>query len=101
MTHEATPQADGHPGPTIYDRVVQILAEELGCEAHEIMRGSSLLDDLGADSLDRINVTLRLEEAFGIEIPDREAETLRTPADIETYLASRMAAAQDGCRFVV
>lgn len=102
MAHDASPQADGHPGVrSMQERIVTILCEELGVEPHEVMPGSAITDDLGADSLDRIELTLRFEEEFGVEIPDSDADRLRTPADIETYLATQIAAAQDGCRFVV
>ncbi len=76
----------------IETEVRAILAEQLGVELAELRPEASILDDLGADSLDVVEMVMTLEEAFEIEVPDAEVETLRTIADVERYVASNVAA---------
>lgn len=71
----------------IADRVRSILVQQLGLESGELGPESSILDDLGADSLDVVELMMALEESFDIEVPDEEVEALRTVADIERYVA--------------
>jgi len=59
-------------------RVVAAIAMELGCPAEDVTEDKNFADDLGADSLDAIEVVMGLEEEFGIEIPDEEGETWKT-----------------------
>jgi acyl carrier protein len=59
-------------------RVKEIVAENLGVDAAKITEGSSFVDDLGADSLDTVELVMALEEEFGIEIPDSAAEKITT-----------------------
>lgn len=77
----------------IETEVRAILAEQLGVELSELRPEASILDDLGADSLDVVEMVMTLEEAFEIEVPDAEVETLRTIADVERYVASAVPAA--------
>ena len=56
-------------------------AEQLGVELNTVLPGASFTEDLGADSLDAVELIMAIEEAFDIEIPDEEAETMTTPAD--------------------
>lgn len=79
-------------GDRIETEVRAIVAEQLGVELSELHPEASLLDDLGADSLDVVEMVMTLEEAFEIEVPDAEVETLRTIADVERYVASAVAA---------
>jgi acyl carrier protein len=75
---------------TISERVKAIVSEELGIT--DVSSGAVLVTDLGADSADRISLTMALEEAFDLEIPDADAEELLTVSDIVSYLERRSAA---------
>lgn len=92
MEHTSSPQADGDPGviPTLHDRLVEICCEELGVEAEEVTPDASIDDDLGADSLDRLELALRLEEEFGIDIADADMARLLTVADLAHYVRARV-----------
>jgi acyl carrier protein len=67
-------------------RIAEIIAEQLGVEASEVTPEASFVDDLGADSLDTVELVMALEEEFGIEIPDEEAEKISTVNDAITYI---------------
>jgi len=73
-------------------QVRSILAKHLGLELSEIEPEANILDDLGADSLDVVEMVMALESAFDIEVPDAEVEAMRTIADVERYVASAVAA---------
>ena len=62
----------------IVDRVKKIVAEQLGVKAEEVTNSASFVDDLGADSLDTVELVMALEEEFETEIPDEEAEKITT-----------------------
>jgi acyl carrier protein len=79
-------------GDRIETEVRAILAEQLGVEISELRPEASILDDLGADSLDVVEMVMTLEETFEIEVPDSEVETLRTIADVERFVAAAVAA---------
>lgn len=66
----------------IKDKVISIIAEQLDKNAAEINGDSSLIDDLGADSLDTVDLIMSIEEEFDIEVPDGKAEALSTVNDI-------------------
>ena len=70
----------------IFDKVKDLIAEELGIEGNLIKIESSLSDDLGADSLDAIELIMAVEEAFDVEIADSEATNIKLVSDIVTYL---------------
>merc|ERR1719426_597079 len=63
----------------VEDKVKGIIAEQLGVEVGSVQPNSSFTEDLGADSLDAVELIMAIEEAFDIEIPDEEAETMTTP----------------------
>jgi acyl carrier protein len=63
---------------TVEERVKQIVVEQLGVKAEEVSGESSFVDDLGADSLDTVELVMALEEEFNCEIPDEEAEKITT-----------------------
>ncbi len=74
---------------SLQDRVHTIIGQQLGVELTSIVPEANLLDDLGADSLDVVELVMALEEEFGIEVPDDAVENIRTIGDIVTYLGGR------------
>ena len=70
----------------VEQRVKKIVAEQLGVNEAEIKNESSFVDDLGADSLDTVELVMALEEEFETEIPDEEAEKISTVGDAITYI---------------
>jgi acyl carrier protein len=72
------------------DRVRGLMAEQLGVEPAEMRPDANILEDLGADSLDVVELVMALEEAFDIEIGDEDAEAIRTVGDVEAYVLKRL-----------
>ncbi|MDH3496821.1 MAG: acyl carrier protein [Gemmatimonadota bacterium] len=70
----------------IEDKVKDIIAEELGVEREKLTNDASFMEDLGADSLDQVELVMAFEKEFDIDIPDEEAEKLRTVGDALKYL---------------
>jgi acyl carrier protein len=70
----------------VFEKVKKIIVEQLGVEEDEITMESSFIDDLGADSLDIVELIMALEEEFDLEIPDSEAEKLATVGDAVDYI---------------
>jgi acyl carrier protein len=70
----------------IAKRVKEIVAEQLGVEESQVQTESSFMDDLGADSLDTVELVMALEEEFDIEIPDEDAEKIQTVNDAIEYI---------------
>src|SRR5437773_4416415 len=68
------------------EKVKRIIGEQLGVDEGEVTLSASFVDDLGADSLDRVELVMALEEAFDLEIPDEEAEKIRTVQDAIDYI---------------
>jgi acyl carrier protein len=68
------------------DKVRAIVAEQLGVQAGEVKLESAFIDDLGADSLDIVELVMAMEEEFGFEIPDEAAEKIRTVGDAVKYI---------------
>jgi acyl carrier protein len=73
----------------IADKVKSIVAEQLGVKIEEVKEEAKFIDDLGADSLDTVELVMALEEEFGAEIPDEEAEKLATVGDAVTYIEGK------------
>ena len=71
---------------SVDERVKQIIVEQLGVEESEVTPNASFVDDLGADSLDTVELVMAFEEAFEIEIPDEDAEKIRTVKDAVDYI---------------
>lgn len=67
-------------------RVREIIINELGVEAEKVTDGAAFIEDLGADSLDTVELVMAFEEEFGIDIPDEDAEQMRTVGDAIKYL---------------
>ena len=74
---------------TIEDRVVNIIAQQLGVDRENVKPDSSFIDDLGADSLDTVELVMALEEEFGVEIPDEDAEKITTVGDAVKYIEEK------------
>ncbi len=70
-------------------KIKQIIAEQLGLNEDEIAESASLLDDLGADSLDIVELVMAMEEEFEMEIPDEDAEKIVTVKDVIDYVKRR------------
>ncbi len=71
---------------SIEDRLTDLLAEHLGVDREKVTPDADLIEDLGADSLDLVEIVMAIEEEFRIEIPDAEAEKLLTVADATAYI---------------
>ncbi len=71
---------------SVEERVKQIIVEQLGVDEGEVTPTASFVDDLGADSLDTVELVMAFEEAFGIEIPDEDAEKIATVKDAIAYI---------------
>ena len=75
----------------VADRVRKIVVEHLGVEGDKVTETASFIDDLGADSLDTVELVMALEEAFDIEIPDEAAEGITTVGDAVKYIQDKQA----------
>ncbi len=73
----------------VQEKVRSIIAEQLGVKPEQVTPQASFIDDLGADSLDTVELVMALEEEFGIEIPDEEAEKLVTVGDAIKYIEEK------------
>jgi acyl carrier protein len=71
---------------SIEARVKEIIVNELGVEAEKVTNDASFVEDLGADSLDTVELVMAFEEEFGIDIPDEDAEQMRTVGEAVSYL---------------
>ena len=71
---------------SIEARVKEIIVNELGVEAEKVSTEASFVEDLGADSLDTVELVMAFEEEFGLDIPDEDAEQMRTVGEAVTYL---------------
>ena len=71
---------------TIEQRVKDIIVEQLGVNADQVVPEAKFIEDLGADSLDTVELVMALEEEFGAEIPDEQAEKLQTVGDVNKYV---------------
>lgn len=70
-------------------RIKEIIADQLGVEIEKLRDDANFVQDLGADSLDVVELVMAFEEEFGIEIPDEDAEKIRTVGDVINYLKER------------
>lgn len=74
----------------VLDKVKKIIAEQLGVDEDDITPDASFTDDLGADSLDLVELVMAFEDGFDIEIPDEDAENIKTVADAVNYIQSKI-----------
>lgn len=70
----------------ILEKVREVIVDQLNAEADDVVEEASFVDDLGADSLDIVELVMALEEEFGISIPDEEAENIKTVGDAVGYI---------------
>jgi acyl carrier protein len=82
--------ADVKEKPNVAEKIKQIVSEQLGVDEGEVTATASFVDDLGADSLDTVELVMAFEEAFEIEIPDEDAEKIRTVQDAITYVEKKV-----------
>ena len=82
--------ADVKEKPNVAEKIKQIVSEQLGVDEGEVTATASFVDDLGADSLDTVELVMAFEEAFDIEIPDEDAEKIRTVQDAITYVEKKV-----------
>lgn len=75
---------------TVEDRVKKIVVEQLGVKESEVENSSAFVDDLGADSLDTVELVMALEEEFEMEIPDEEAEKITTVQEAINYIEAHL-----------
>ncbi|MBU1006160.1 MAG: acyl carrier protein [Candidatus Omnitrophica bacterium] len=73
----------------VVEKVKSIIAEQLGVKPEEVVPEASFIDDLGADSLDTVELVMALEEEFGVEIPDEDAEKIATVGDAIKYIEEK------------
>lgn len=78
----------------VADKVRSIIAEQLGVKQEEVTDEASFIDDLGADSLDTVELVMALEEEFGIEIPDEDAEKMTKVGDAIKYIEEKASASK-------
>ena len=74
----------------IFDEVKEILVEQLGVNEDDVELTSSLVDDLGADSLDAIDIVMSIEDEYSIEVPDETIEQMKTVEDIVNFIENNM-----------
>jgi len=74
---------------SIEDRVKDIIVDQLGVNADQVTLAAKFIEDLGADSLDTVELVMAFEEEFEIEVPDEEAEKLQSVGDVVSYITSQ------------
>jgi acyl carrier protein len=77
----------------VEDKISELIVEQLGVAKEEVRPEASFIDDLGADSLDIVELVMAMEEEFDVEIPDDDAEKIQTIGDAISYLKEKLAAA--------
>jgi acyl carrier protein len=71
---------------SVFDEVKEIIVEQIGCDESQVTEDASFIDDLGADSLDIVEIMMALEEKYDVEIPDEDAEKIKTVGDAVKYI---------------
>lgn len=74
----------------VLDKVKEIIVDQLGVDEEEVKTNSSFVDDLGADSLDVVELVMALEEEFNVEIPDEDAERISTVSEAVVYIEEKL-----------
>jgi acyl carrier protein len=73
----------------IHSKITKVIVEKLGVTEDQVKPEAAFIDDLGADSLDQVELVMALEDEFDIEIPDEEAEKLKKVSDVISYVTSK------------
>ena len=73
----------------IFDKLKELVVDQLGVEEDEVTMGASMQDDLGADSLDLVDLVMSVEEEFGVKVADEDLENIKTVGDIVNYIEDR------------
>jgi len=81
---------------SVEQKVTDIIVEQLGVNPEQVTPKASFIEDLGADSLDIVELVMAFEEEFGVEVPDEEAEKLQTVQDVIDYIKDKAAKQQGG-----
>ena len=71
------------------EKIQEIVVDQLGVDAEQVTPAANFVDDLGADSLDTVELIMAFEEEFGVEIPDTDAEKIKTVQDVLDYIAAK------------
>ena len=71
------------------DKIKEIVVDQLGVDGDQVTLAANFVDDLGADSLDTVELIMAFEEEFGVEVPDTEAEKIKTVQDVVNYIESQ------------
>jgi acyl carrier protein len=74
----------------IFAKVKEVIVDQLSADEGDVSLEASFIDDLGADSLDIVELVMALEDSFGVSIPDEEAESIKTVGDAVEYIAANM-----------
>lgn len=74
----------------VFEKVKEMLCEQLDVEEEKVTAESSIVDDLGADSLDVVDMIMSLEEEFDVEIPDEDVENMKTVGDVVKYIENKI-----------
>ena len=73
----------------VFDKVKELISEQLDVKAHDITEASNIQDDLGADSLDVVDLVMALEDEFDVEIPEDQVENIKTVGDIVKFIEDK------------
>lgn len=90
-THDRLPKSEDYTMSDVAERVKKIVIEHLGVDADKVTEKAHFIDDLGADSLDTVELVMAFEEEFNVEIPDDAAEKIATVGDAVSFLSSKAA----------
>lgn len=74
----------------VFEKVKEIICEQLDVEEDKVTQEASIIDDLGADSLDVVDLIMSLEEEFDVEVPDEDVENMKTVGDIVKYIEGKL-----------
>ena len=73
----------------MYEKIIDILARQLQVDKSKIEENTHIMDDLGADSIDIVEILMAIEETFGVTVPDEDIVNMRTPGDIRAYVTAK------------